>query len=105
MQRKNKKVENRGGVRLGSGQKKKYGEETTTVAFRCPVSKVPELKNIVHLKLLEWSKAMKELNLANKKMAKLLKRNYVEPKPMYIYIPIFDNIAQVKKMVDNLTAK
>ncbi len=50
-----KKTENRGGTRPGSGQKKKYGEETTTVAFRCPVSKVPELKNIVHLKLLEWS--------------------------------------------------
>jgi hypothetical protein len=50
-----KKVENRGGVRPGSGQKKKYREETTTVAFRSPLSKVPELKNIVHLKLLEWS--------------------------------------------------
>lgn len=50
-----KKTENRGGVRPGSGQKKKYGEETTTVAFRCPMSKVDELKLIVKSKLSEWS--------------------------------------------------
>ena len=50
-----KKQDFRGGKRKGAGAKPKYGEETTTVAFRCPLSKVPELKNIVHLKLLEWS--------------------------------------------------
>ncbi len=51
---KKKKIENRGGTRIGSGQKKKYGEETTTIAFRCPKSKANELKVLVSLKLAEW---------------------------------------------------
>jgi len=45
----------RGGVRDGSGAKPKYSEQTKTVAFRCPLSKVDELKNIVKSKLSEWS--------------------------------------------------
>lgn len=44
-----------GGKRPGAGNKPKYGEATTTVAFRCPESKVEELKAIVMAKLLEWS--------------------------------------------------
>jgi hypothetical protein len=44
-----------GGKREGSGAKPKYNEETKTVAFRCPVSKVDELKIIVKSKLSEWS--------------------------------------------------
>lgn len=47
--------ENRGGTRIGSGQKKKYGEETETISFRCPLSKIKKLKEIVGLKLSEWA--------------------------------------------------
>ena len=50
-----KKLENRGGVRKNSGAKPKYSEQTKTVAFRCPLSKVDELKLIVKSKLSEWS--------------------------------------------------
>jgi len=45
----------RGGTRQGSGAKPKYNEETKTVAFRCPLSKVDELKMVVKSKLSEWS--------------------------------------------------
>jgi hypothetical protein len=51
-----KKAKNkRGGTRQGSGAKPKYLEITKTVAFRCPLSKVDELKIIVKSKLSEWS--------------------------------------------------
>lgn len=50
-----KKKETRGGTRLGSGAKPKYNEQTKTVAFRCPLSKVDKLKLIVKPKLSEWS--------------------------------------------------
>lgn len=49
------KKETRGGTRRNSGAKPKYNEQTKTVAFRCPLSKVDELKNIVKSKLSEWS--------------------------------------------------
>ena len=49
------KKETRGGTRQGSGAKPKYNEQTKTVAFRCPVSKVDELKTVVKSKLSEWS--------------------------------------------------
>ncbi len=49
------KKENRGGTRKNAGAKPKYNEQTKTVAFRCPVSKVDELKIIVKSKLSEWS--------------------------------------------------
>ncbi len=49
------KKETRGGARKGSGAKPKYNEETKTVAFRCPLSKVDELKLFVKSKLSEWS--------------------------------------------------
>ena len=42
-----KKKEKRGGTRKGSGAKPKYNEQTKTVACRCPLSKVEELKLIV----------------------------------------------------------
>jgi len=45
----------RGGTRQGAGAKPKYNEQTKTVAFRCPLSKVDELKLIVKSKLSEWS--------------------------------------------------
>ena len=50
-----KNKETRGGTRNGAGAKPKYKEETKTVAFRCPLSKVDELKIIVKSKLSEWS--------------------------------------------------
>lgn len=46
--------ETRGGTRQGSGAKPKYNEQTKTVAFRCPLSKVEELKTIVKAQLSEW---------------------------------------------------
>lgn len=45
----------KGGKRKGSGAKPKYNEQTKPVAFRCPLSKVDELKIIVESKLSEWS--------------------------------------------------
>lgn len=44
-----------GGKRNGSGAKPKYSEQTKTVAFRCPLSKVEELKLVIKSKLSEWS--------------------------------------------------
>ena len=44
-----------GGSRKNAGAKPKYNEETKTVAFRCPMSKVEELKLVVKSKLSEWS--------------------------------------------------
>jgi hypothetical protein len=44
-----------GGARKNAGAKPKYSEQTKTVAFRCPLSKVDELKIVVKSKLSEWS--------------------------------------------------
>lgn len=49
------KKETRGGTRQGSGAKPKYNEKTKTVAFRCPLSKVDELKKLVNEKLADWA--------------------------------------------------
>ena len=49
------KKEKRGGTRRNSGAKPKYNEQTKTVAFRCPISKVDEIKLIINSKLSEWS--------------------------------------------------
>ena len=51
-----KKKETRGGTRQGSGAKPKYNEQTKTISFRCPMSKIDELKLVVKYKLFEWSK-------------------------------------------------
>lgn len=48
------KKETRGGTRQGSGAKPKYNEKTKTISFRCPLSKVDELKLIVKTKLSRW---------------------------------------------------
>lgn len=45
----------RGGKRKGAGRKSPFSEPTKTIAFRCPLSKVDELKIIVKHKLSEWS--------------------------------------------------
>jgi hypothetical protein len=47
--------EKRGGTRKNAGAKPRYSEQTKTVAFRCPLSKVDELKLVVKSKLSEWS--------------------------------------------------
>jgi len=44
-----------GGTRKNAGAKRKYNEQTKTVAFRCPLSKVDELKLVVKSKLSDWS--------------------------------------------------
>jgi len=44
----------RGGSRKGAGAKPKYNEKTTTVSFRCPISKIDELKFLLRAKLSEW---------------------------------------------------
>ena len=49
------KKETRGGTRSGSGARPKYNEPTTTIAFRCPISKVDELKKIINTKLAKWA--------------------------------------------------
>lgn len=56
---KNRK-EARGGARINAGAKPKYNEPTETVSFRCPSSKVQELKNIIKSKLAEWELAKEE---------------------------------------------
>lgn len=37
----------RGGKRHGSGRKKKYGEETKTISFRIPISKITEVRKVI----------------------------------------------------------
>ena len=55
MKEKQPKKETRGGTRKNAGAKPKYSEHTTTVSFRCPLSKVDELKLVVKSKLSDWS--------------------------------------------------
>jgi hypothetical protein len=50
-----KKKVKQGGRRENAGRKSAFTESTKTVAFRCPLSKVDELKIIVKSKLSEWS--------------------------------------------------
>jgi hypothetical protein len=45
----------RGGTRKNAGRNPKYNEETKTVAFRCPISKVDDLKIIIKSKLSGWA--------------------------------------------------
>lgn len=74
-----KKKEKRGGARKNAGAKPKYSEPTKTVAFRCPTSKVDELKLLVKSKLSEWSvKCKREKEMAEENAdAKNLNRNYI----------------------------
>ena len=43
------------GKRLNAGRKSAFTEPTKTVSFRCPLSKIDELKLYVTAKLSEWS--------------------------------------------------
>lgn len=48
------KKETRGGTRKGAGAKQKFGEPTTTIAFRVPGSKVDEARKFVNSMLEKW---------------------------------------------------
>lgn len=48
--------ENRGGNRENSGAKPKYNEPTKTTAFRVPISKIEEVKEVVNQMLLGYTK-------------------------------------------------
>ena len=48
------KAKNHGGKRAGAGAKTKYGEPTTTIAFRVPNSKKVELKTTIKTHLKKW---------------------------------------------------
>lgn len=45
---------NRGGKRKGAGRPSLYGEETTPVVIRIPVSKVKEFREFANKKLKGW---------------------------------------------------
>ena len=46
----------RGGSRPGSGQKKKYGELTTTISVRVPVSEKNNIQRMLKLALKKYEK-------------------------------------------------
>ena len=45
----------RGGSRQGSGAKPKYGEQTKTIAFRVPVSRIGHVKSLLKTMLDGWA--------------------------------------------------
>jgi hypothetical protein len=52
---KKKEIENRGGKRKGAGAKKRYNEETKTISFRCPLSKIDDIKALINHRLSKWT--------------------------------------------------
>jgi len=44
-----------GGKRKGAGRKKRYLEQTVSVSFKCPKSKVKPFKKHANSKLSEWA--------------------------------------------------
>lgn len=54
----------RGGTRKGSGAKPKYNEKTKAVSFKCPISKIPEVKEIIYQQLNQY-KNDRQHNTAN----------------------------------------
>lgn len=52
-----KKKVKQGGKRIGAGRKSPFSEPTKTVSFRCPLSKIEQLKLYVNAKLSEWSQS------------------------------------------------
>lgn len=43
-----------GGKRAGAGRHQEYGEATTTVAFRIPISRKAEIKKLIADQLNNW---------------------------------------------------
>lgn len=58
------KKNNRGGKRDGAGPPFKYGEETASIAFRVPISKVEEVRLCVNQLLAQY---LKKNNNSNSK--------------------------------------
>ena len=56
------KKETRGGTRQGSGAKPKYGEQTKTIAFRVPVSRIEHVKSLLKKMLDDWAVLKRETN-------------------------------------------
>ena len=52
----------RGGTRQGSGAKPKYGEQTKTIAFRVPMSKLEHVKSLLKTMLDGWAVLKRETN-------------------------------------------
>jgi hypothetical protein len=52
-------TEKRGGAGRGQGRHLKYNEQTKSIQFRCPLSRVEELREIVYSTLKEWGKVAK----------------------------------------------
>lgn len=52
----------RGGTRKGSGAKPKYNEKTKAVSFKCPISKIPEVKEIIYQQLNQYKNEFKNHN-------------------------------------------
>ena len=52
----------RGGSRQGSGAKPKYGEQTKTIAFRVPVSRIGHVKSLLKTMLDGWAVLKRETN-------------------------------------------
>lgn len=48
------KNQTRGGARKGAGAKPKFAEKTTTLAFRCPISKADEFRQAANEILKQW---------------------------------------------------
>jgi len=49
------KIKYHGGKRKGSGAKSKYNEPTKTIAFRVPISKINEVKEVIKALLLSFT--------------------------------------------------
>jgi len=49
------KKETRGGTRKGSGAKPKYNEQTKTIAFRIPISRIEHVKSLLKTLLDGWA--------------------------------------------------
>jgi cation transport regulator ChaC len=56
-----KTKDKRGGPRDGSGAKLKYGERTTTIAFRIPVSQKSAIKILVKEMMKKLEKPVKKI--------------------------------------------
>ena len=50
----NKISQKHGGARKGAGAKPKFAEKTTTLAFRCPISKATEFRQAANEILKQW---------------------------------------------------
>lgn len=59
------------------GARKKYNEKTVMISFRCPESKVEEVKKIVNDKLITWLRANGKIKWSKGDENLLANRKYV----------------------------